>query len=442
MKKIPRLNVVRILVLGFLDIIIIGAILLSLPISSEHGNRTGFLDSLFSSTSAVCITGLTTLSTSNYWSTFGQIVIMTLVEIGSLGFMCFTVLIYLILGKKITLKDRLVVKESMNTFSINGIVKMVRYVLTFSLLVQLFGAMLLSTQFIMEFGIAKGIYFSIFHSISAFANAGFDLFGNSLINYNSNIIVLTVISLLSIIGGLGFVVLSELYNFKDVRKLSIHSKLVLWTSGILTVAGAVLIFVFEFNNPLTIANMSIFNKVLNSIFGSITTRTVGFYTMKIADMTIASQFLNIILMLIGGSPGSTAGGIKTITCAILFLTVISVIRGREDAEAFGRRFSKDLVYKSFAIVFVAISILIASTMILTYTEKGVSFFKLLNEVSVALSTSGLTMDLTHNLSNIGKVIVMILMYIGRVGPLTVLFSMKRKGKKLGYRYPEGKVLIG
>ncbi|MBS5938887.1 Trk family potassium uptake protein [Clostridium sartagoforme] len=437
-----KLNGVQILALGFLIAIFIGAILLSLPISSSSGESTNLLDSLFTSTSAVCVTGLVTLDTSSHWSTFGQTVIMTLIEIGGLGFMSFAVLISLILGKKITLRERLVMQEAMNTYSIQGLVKMVRYVLIFTVSVQFFGALLLSTQFIPEYGIGKGIFYSFFHSISSFCNAGFDLFGTSLMGYSSNAVVILVISALIIIGGLGFTVLLEIYEFKGIKKLSLHSKLVIITSLILIVGGTVLMFLFELNNKATFGNMNMQDKLLNSFFASVSPRTAGFNSVVTTDMTMASKFLTIILMIIGGSPGSTAGGLKTVTCGILFLTVLSVIRGREDTEVFGRRFTKEVVYKSFTIVFIALALVIGVTMVLSYTEVGASFIDLLYEATSALGTVGLTLGLTPKLSAIGKVLIMIMMYLGRVGPLTVMLALTRKKKKSGYRYPEGKILIG
>lgn len=437
-----KLNGVQILALGFLIAIFIGAILLSLPISSSSGESTNFLDSLFTSTSAVCVTGLVTLDTSSHWSTFGQTVIMTLIEIGGLGFMSFAVLISLILGKKITLRERLVMQEAMNTYSIQGLVKMVRYVLIFTVSVQFFGALLLSTQFIPEYGIGKGIFYSIFHSISSFCNAGFDLFGTSLMGYSSNAVVILVISALIIIGGLGFTVLLEIYEFKGIKKLSLHSKLVIITSLILIVGGTVLMFLFELNNKATFGNMNMQDKLLNSFFASVSPRTAGFNSVVTTDMTMASKFLTIILMIIGGSPGSTAGGLKTVTCGILFLTVLSVIRGREDTEVFGRRFTKEVVYKAFTIVFIALALVIGVTMVLSYTEVGASFIDLLYEATSALGTVGLTLGLTPKLSSIGKVLIMIMMYLGRVGPLTVMLALTRKKKKSGYKYPEGKILIG
>ncbi|MDU2460221.1 MAG: TrkH family potassium uptake protein [Clostridium sp.] len=441
-KKKFRLNGVQILALGFLIVIIIGAIILSLPISSRTGEPTNFLDAIFTSTSAVCVTGLITLDTSTHWSVFGQTVIITLIEIGGLGFMSFGVLISLILGKKITLRERLVMQEAMNTYSIQGLVKMVKYVLIFTMSVQFFGALLLSTQFVPEYGISRGIFYSIFHSISAFCNAGFDLFGTSLVGYSSNSVVILVISALIIIGGLGFTVLLEIYEFKGMKKLSLHSKLVLITTAILVFGGAILMLIFEYNNVDTIANMNIKDKLLNSFFASVTPRTAGFNSISTSGMTLASKFLTIILMFIGGSPGSTAGGLKTVTFGILVLTVICVIKGREDTEVFGRRFTKEIVYKSFTLLFIGVSLVIFSTMILSYTEVGVSFIDLLYETTSAFGTVGITLGLTPNLSSIGKVLIMLMMYFGRVGPLTVMLALTRKRKKSGYKYPEGKILIG
>lgn len=442
LKSKIKLNGVQILALGFLAVILLGGILLSLPISSKSGEGTNFLDAIFTSTSAVCVTGLVTLNTSAHWSLFGQIVIITLIEIGGLGFMSFAVLFAMILGKKITLRERLVMQEAMNTYSIQGLVKMVRYVLVFTVTVQFFGALLLSTQFVPEYGISKGIFFSVFHSISAFCNAGFDLFGNSLMNYSSNAVVILVISALIIIGGLGFTVLLEIYEFRGLKKLSLHSKIVILSSTILVIGGTILMFIFEYNNPGTIGNMTIQDKVLNSFFASVSPRTAGFNSVPLTEMSIAGNFLTIILMFIGGSPGSTAGGVKTVTLSIIVLTIISVIKGREDTEVFGRRFNKGIVYKAFTIAFIGLSLVIGVTMILSCTEKGASFIELLYESVSALGTVGLTLDLTPKLTSIGKTLIILMMYFGRVGILTVMFALTRKKDKRSYKYPEGKILIG
>lgn len=442
LKNFFKLNGAQILSLGFLALVLIGAGLLTLPISSKSREVTNFLDAMFTSTSAVCVTGLITLNTSTHWSIFGQTVIMTLIEIGGLGFMSFAVFLSLILGKKITLRERLVMQEAMNTHSIQGLVKMVKYILIFTISVQFFGSLLLSTQFIPEYGLSKGVFYSIFHSISAFCNAGFDLFGTSLVDFSNNFVVILVISALIIIGGLGFAVLLEIYEFKGIKNFSVHSKLVLITTGILIFTGSILMLLFEYSNPETIGSMNIRDKFLNSFFASVSPRTAGFNSVSTSGMTLASKFLTIILMFIGGSPGSTAGGLKTVTCSILVLTVISVIKGREDTEVFGRRFTKEIVYKAFTIVFIGLSLVTIVTMILSYTEVGVSFIDLLYESVSALGTVGLTLGLTPKLSLIGKILIMFMMYLGRVGPLTVMLALTRKKKKLGYKYPEGKILIG
>ena len=441
-----KLNGVQILVLGFLALIFIGGIILTLPISSKSGEATNFLDALFTSTSAVCVTGLVTIDTGTYWSVFGQTVIILLIEIGGLGFMSFTVFFAILLGKKITLRERLVMQEAMNTFSIQGLVKMVKYVIGFTFAVQFFGALLMSTQFIPQFGIIKGIFYSLFHSISAFCNAGFDLFGNfsSLTGYYDNPVIILTISAIIIIGGLGFTVWLEIYNYnyKGIRKLSVHSKIVILITAVLIIGGTIFMFLLEFRNPETIANMSFGDKAVNSFFAAVTPRTAGFNSISTDEMTTAGKFLTIILMFIGGSPGSTAGGFKTATFGLVVLAVISVIRGREDTEAFGRRFPKELVYKAFALLIIAVGLVITVTMVLSITEPGESFIDLLYEATSAFATVGLTTGVTQRLSLAGKVIIMLTMYCGRVGPLTVALALARRKKKTGYKYPEGKILIG
>ncbi|MEG2291333.1 MAG: TrkH family potassium uptake protein [Clostridium sp.] len=442
LTKSIKLNGVQILALGFLITIAVGTIILALPISSASGEGTNILDAAFTATSAVCVTGLVTLNTSTHWSLFGQITIITLIEIGGLGFMSFTTFIAILLRKKITLRERLVMQEAMNTFNIQGLVKMVRYVFGFTFGVQILGALLLSTQFVPQYGVVKGLYYSIFHSISAFCNAGFDLFGTSLTTYYDNSVVILVISAIIIIGGIGFTVWMEMYEYKGLKKLSVHSKLVLLVTAVLLFGGAILMFIFEFRNPETLGAMGFKDKALNSFFASVTARTAGFNSISIPDMSTAGNFLTIILMFIGGSPGSTAGGLKTTTFGIVVLTVISVIRGREDTEVFGRRFSKHLVYKAFSLFFIGMGLIITVTMLLSYTETGATFMDLLYETTSAFGTVGVTTGLTPNLSDVGKILIMFMMYFGRVGPLTVALAMTRNKKNSGYKYPEAKILIG
>lgn len=443
-KKKVKLTGVQILALGFFIVILIGGIILSLPISSASGEATNFIDAVFTSTTAVCVTGLVTVDTGTHWNTFGHIVIMLLIEIGGLGFMSFATLTMILLGKKVTLRDRLLLQDAMNTFNIQGLVKMVQYVIIFTITVQLLGALIFSTQFIPEFGVGKGIFYSIFHSVSAFCNAGIDLFGNfrSITIYNSNPVILLNIAALIIIGGLGFAVWIELYNFHNVKRLTLHSKMAILMTVALVFGGAILMFIFESKNPKTLAGMGIGDKILNSFFASVTPRTAGFNSIATDGMTTAGQFLTVILMFIGGSPGSTAGGIKTTTFGILIVTVICVIRGKEDVQVFNRRFAKDLIYKAFTLFFVGATLVITVTMILSYTEPGQSFMTLLYETVSAFATVGLTLGFTPKLSEIGKILIMIMMYLGRVGPLTVVLALTRTKTNTGVKYPEGKILIG
>ncbi|WP_138205168.1 TrkH family potassium uptake protein [Haloimpatiens lingqiaonensis] len=442
LKHKPKFTPVQILAIGFAIVIFTGAILLNLPIASRTGVRTPFIDCIFTSTSAVCVTGLVTLNTSVHWSYFGKTVIMVLIEIGGLGFMSFATMIALILGKRITLKERLVMQEAMNSFSLQGIVKLARYVLFFTFFIQSMGALLLSTQFIPEYGLGKGIYFSIFHSISAFCNAGFDLTGDSLIPYANNPVVIITIAFLIMIGGLGFFVWAELYNYKRRRKMSLHSKVVITATAILVVVGTILMFLFESNNPGTLRGKSIFEKILSSFFAAVTPRTAGFNSISTSAMSTAGIFLTILLMFVGGSPGSTAGGIKTSTAGLLLMTVVSVIKGKEETEIFKKRINKEIVYRAFAIVVISLGLVITVTMILSITEVGFPFEYLLYEATSAFATVGLTLGLTPKLTVIGKIVLALTMYAGRVGPLTIALALAKNKKKSSIKYPEDKILVG
>ena len=304
--------------------------------------------------------------------------------------------------------------------------------------------LLFSTQFVPEYGLKTGVFYSIFHSVSAFCNAGFDILGefSSLTSYNSNAVVILVASALIIIGGLGFTVWNELYTTKSIKRISLHAKMVILVTAVLIIGGTILMFVFEHNNPNTMAEMSVVDKIMNSFFASVTPRTAGFNSIPTDGMTTAGKFLTIILMFIGGSPGSTAGGIKTTTIGIVFITVLCVIRGREDSEVFKKRFNKDLVYRAFTLIFIGFILVVSVTMLLSYTEKGASFISLLYETVSAFGTAGLTIGLTTKLSTIGKILIIFMMYLGRVGPLTVALSLTKKKVNPGIKYPEGKILIG
>lgn len=443
-KRRLKFTPVQTLAIGFAVVILVGTILLSLPISSAQGIRTPFVDCFFTSTSAVCVTGLIVKDTGTYWSVFGKTIIIILIQIGGLGFMAFTTLISLILGKRITLKERLVMRESMNFLSLQGLVKSSRYILIFTFSVEIIGGIILSTQFIPQFGFAKGIAYGIFHSISAFCNAGFDIIGNfkSLTPYYNNPVIIITIALLIIIGGLGFIVWAEIYNYNKNRRLTLHSKVVVVTTFCLVVGGSILMFLFEFKNPNTIKNMPFGSKVLSAFFAGVSPRTAGFNSISTSDMTTAGKFLTIILMFIGGSPGSTAGGTKTTTIAVALMTIICVVKGKEDTEIFQKRVNADIVYRIFAIIGISLGLIMVDTMILSITEVGASLEYLLYEVTSAFGTVGLTLGLTGKLTFIGKIIIGLTMYAGRVGVLTLAVALgKNKKSSNGIKYPEDKVLI-
>ena len=446
--KLPavEMNPVRILALGFAVVIFLGGVILSLPIATQSGEPTPFLDSLFISTSAVCVTGLVTVDTATHWNYFGKTVIITLIQIGGLGFMSFATMAAVFLGKKLGLKDRLLMQEAYNAMSLQGIIRMVRYVVFFTFGVELAGALILMTQFIPMFGWGRGIYYGFFHSISAFCNAGFDLMGNytSLTGVNTNKIILFTIASLIVIAGLGFSVWIEIWNFKSFKRLSLHAKLVLSTTAALIFGGAILIFIFEYHNPVTLGTMGILDKMNNALFASVTPRTAGFNSISVPDMAMASRLLTIILMFIGGSPGSTAGGIKTTAISVLFLTVLCVIRGRHDPEAFGRRIDKENVFKAFAVVVIGLGIVVGVSLWMSFFEapQGATMEQLIFEATSAFATVGLTEGITPGLQSGSKIALIMGMYFGRVGPITVMLALSKQKSPAQIRYPDGKILIG
>ena len=445
--KLLRFNLspTQVLVLGFAFIIIVGALLLNLPIASKSGQSVGFLNALFTATSAVCVTGLVVVDTFDTYSLFGQIVIISLIQIGGLGIMTMATLIFLLLGKKITFKERLIIQEALNQISVAGVVRLTKFILMGTFLFELLGAFFLSFRFIPQFGLKKGIYYSLFHSISAFNNAGFDLMGGfrSLTQYVEDPIVSLTISALIVIGGLGFSVWADIYTKRCFRKLSLHTKLVIVITAFLIITGAVMFYILEYNNPATMGNLSMKGKVLSAVFHSITPRTAGFNTLSTADMTMASKFLTVILMFIGGSPGGTAGGIKTVTFGIIILAVFAVIRGKDEPEIFKKRIPNSIVYRSLGIMIISLSIVVAGLMVLSITEKA-DFLMILYEVVSAFGTVGLTLGLTPHLTVIGKIVIILTMYMGRVGPLTVATALAQResSRKELLRYPEEKVMVG
>ncbi len=441
-----KLNPAQILVLGFAGLILIGATLLNLPFATQSGKSIGFIDSLFTSSSAVCVTGLVVVNTAEYWNTFGKVVILILIQIGGLGFMTMATLVAMLLGKKITLKERLIIQEELNQFSLSGLVKLIKYVIISTFIFEGIGAIILATRFIPKYGYLQGIGFSIFHSISAFCNAGFDLIGSSMEPFVDDIVVNLAIGFLVIIGGLGYTVYIDITNNKKFKQFSLHTKFVLMISGVLLLFGFLFVLIFEYGNPETLGQLSFKGKVLASWFQSLVPRTAGFNSINMALVTDATAFLIIIFMFIGGSPSSTAGGIKTTTAGALALGMVAVIRGRDDVEFMKKRIPNDLIFRALAVIGIGFGIIILVTMILSITEarSKASFLDILFEATSAFGTVGLSRGVTPNLSILGRLVVTLTMFVGRLGPLTMAFAFakKKKHKKGNYRYPEERILVG
>ncbi len=447
----------QIIAMGFLIVILSGAILLSLPISSTYGEATNFIDALFTSTTSVCVTGLVTLPTATYWSVFGKIVILCLIQVGGLGFMTFFTTVLLLLKKRVTLKERMTIQDSLNETGLSGLVKLVKKIIKGTLIVEGIGALLYSINLIPVYGPVKGIWVSVFTAVSAFCNAGIDIFGADGMEpfFHFKILNFTTMMLI-FLGGIGFSVWWDAIKvFKHMRinktglrkslnLLSLHSKLSLTITGILILGGALGFLLFEYNNPNTLKGNSLFDKIMASLFQSITTRTAGFATIAQSDMTISSQLLTVCLMVIGGSTAGTAGGIKTATFGAVVLSVIAVIRGKECTQAFNRTIPAAIVRKALAIMCISLMALIAGCMVLSLTEHADSFMVILFEVTSALATVGLSLGITAELNILSKILIIILMYIGRIGPISmaIAFTIKRRKAGNGVKLPDENIMVG
>lgn len=446
-KLKKRLSAVQVLALGFILLIFLGGALLTLPVFSRSGTSTPFIDALFTSVSAVCVTGLTTLNTALHWNAYGQLIIMLLIEIGGLGFMTMPVLLYFILRKKITLSTRILLREALNLDDMSGAFRLMIYVVKLAAVIQLTGAILLSIQFVPEFGWRKGLFFGLFHSISSFCNAGFDLLGDSLTPYQSNPFVLLVVGALIISGGLGFIVWQDLLRIRKKQKFSLHTKIALITTVSLLIGGFIIFFLTEKNAGQLTEGTTFFDRLINTFFMSVTPRTAGYYSIDYMQMTNAGLITTIFLMYIGGTSGSTAGGLKTTTFAVLVIQIVSIFKGRTRAEFMGRTIRNSTVFRALTLFFITLTLCVLSIMLLSITENipessGIEYIAF--EVFSAFGTVGLTMGLTPELTFIGKIIIMLLMYIGRVGIYTVGFSLLTRGQKqqAKYKYPDESVMIG
>jgi len=433
----------------FLFLIFFGGFLLNLPIASRNGVSMGYLDALFTATSATCVTGLVVVDTYVQFSAFGQLVIIFLIQIGGLGFMTMATLFSLLMRRVITLNERLLIRESLNIDDMQGIVRLAKHILIGTFAIEFVGALLLSIRFIPEFGMPSGIYKSIFHSISAFCNAGFDIMGQKgefigLTSYVSDPIVSLVIPMLIIIGGIGFAVWEDVFQQSNFYKLRLHTKIAITMTAFFIISGTIGFYILEHNNPATMQGLSPMGKLLASFFQSVTTRTAGFNTISQDGMTIASKFISIILMFIGGAPGSTAGGIKVVTVGVLAFAAYAVIKGTSQVTMFKRRISYNAILRAMTIVMISLFVVATGIIILSIVEKTL-FINIIFEVVSAFGTVGLTLGITPNLTVVGKLTIITIMFFGRVGVLTVALSLlmgMNSGGSDKIKYPEEKIMVG
>lgn len=454
-KDKPLFNTTQAIVLGFMAVIIVGTILLMFPFASQSGEWTDFMDAFFTSTSAVCVVGLTVVPTFSYWSVAGKIIIFVLIQLGGLGIICMTMGFFILIGKRITLRDRKLIQESFNLDTSAGLVRMILSIFKVTFIMEAIGAIAYSIRFVPEYGLMEGIALSVFQSVSAFCNCGFDIIGeNSLVKYSGDVLVNLTTMVLAVTGGLGFIVLWDIKNvINDIRynglaknkiyeRLPLHTKVVLAATLIFLVSGAIIIFAFECNNPATLGEMPLGEKVLASMFESVTLRSAGFYTFEHMGIRDVTYMLICIFMLIGGSPMGTAGGIKTSTVAILFIEVMSVVRGKKDAEVFGKRISIENVRTAITVAFISVAVGFFGIIILSLTENA-SFREIVFESFSTIGTAGLSLGLTPKLTTVGRIVIMTMMFIGRIGPITMAMAFNaRRSKAIDRDLPEKRIIIG
>ena len=440
----------RTIMISFVLVILVGSVLLMLPFSSKSREFTGFLDALFTATSATCVTGLIVFDTFTHWSYFGQVVILSLIQVGGLGLVTLTSFISMAIGRKMGLRSMQLAQESVNSSGLETAGNMVRMVVKTSMAFELLGALLLCITFVPQYGL-EGVWISVFLSVSAFCNAGFDILGRqtpyiSLCNYNGNLMVTGVIMALIIAGGLGFYVWQELFAYFRTKKLSLHTRVVLIVTGILIGAGFLVFAVFEWNNPATMGGLSWYEKFTGALFQSVTLRTAGFNSVPTDSFRPITEILSGLIMLVGAAPGSTAGGIKVTTLALLMMTIVSVARGRDDTIILKRRINKETVYKSLTIILIAIMAVAtaAGVMVGTMGEShsitgSQSFF----EACSAFATVGISCGVTGMANIPSKIVLILLMFLGRVGPVSFVLSFAAKpASNKKEVIPEGRIMVG
>lgn len=451
-QKWLRLTSARLILLGFFAVIAVGSLLLWLPISSVDGHSVAYLDALFTATTATCVTGLVTVPTFSTWSTFGHLVILLLIQIGGLGVVTILSAMMLLLHQRIGISTRLLIQDAFNLNTLSGLVRFVKKVLLGTLLIEGTGAILYMLVFVPEYG-PRGIWISVFTAVSAFCNAGIDIIKpDSLCSYATQPLVNLVTCALIFLGGIGYVVWWDMLRVKKLRKsgqkrhfwkhLTLQSKLAITVSLLLTAVGTVLVFLFEYDNPQTLGSMNAGEKLMAALFQSVTTRTAGFATISQKELTNPSALVSLLLMFIGGSPSGTAGGIKTVTVAVLAATTFSVIQGQNDVNLFHRRVSAEIIRKAVAVFMTSFAIAFLSTLALAIVTDA-PMLDLLFETISATATVGLSRDLTTGLSTAGKLIIILTMYFGRVGPISLAFALKGRTKNTNIiKNPTEEISVG
>ncbi|MBR5782999.1 MAG: Trk family potassium uptake protein [Clostridia bacterium] len=444
-KKRARISYPRLLAGGFGILILIGALLLTLPIASKSGQWSDPVNCLFTATSATCVTGLIAYDTFTHWSMFGQLVILFLIQIGGLGFMTIISIFAMLAKKRISLRDRLLLMQSSGSMDLDGVGRLIQRIIVGTLFFEMAGAVLLSIRFIPMYGWGEGIYNAIFHSVSAFCNAGFDLMGkegafSSLTTFNSDPLVLITVILLIVIGGIGFLVWSDISHYKcKLKRYSLHSKIALTTTVVLLIGGTLFYYFAERGGNL--AAFSEGDKWLNAAFQSVTLRTAGFNAVDQSALSPAGSILGCILMLIGGSPGSTAGGVKTVTIAVVLIAAFALSRNRRETEVFKRRLPDGAIRQAFAVLIIYIIVLFTSVILLSFTESF-DLREIFFEVSSAIGTVGITMGITQSLSLFGKLLITFVMFFGRIGGLSMVMAFSEDRPKPHMQRPEENILIG
>lgn len=438
MTKPLKLNPPQLLAIMFLFLVVVGGVLLKLPIATEKG--ISWLDAFFLSTSAATVTGLAPIDPGSTFTLFGEIVLMVLIQVGGLGIMTFAVLVVIVLGKKIGMKQRMLMQEALNQPSLGGVIRLARNLLLFSLFMECIGVILLAIDWVPKMGWAKGLYYSLFHTIAAFNNAGFALWPDNLSRFVGDPIVNVTITLLIIVGGLGFTVVFDVLYQRRWRKLSLHTKLMLVMTLIVNVLAIVAIFLFEHNNPKTLGSLPFREQLWAAYFQGITPRTAGFNTIDIGSLEQPTAMLMIFLMFVGAGSTSTGGGIKLTTFAVIVFAVVSFLKGKEETVIWQRTIRHTIILRALAIASMSMLFIFLVTMILTLTEDA-PFLVLLFEVVSAFGTVGLSMNMTPHLSAVGKMLIIGVMLFGKLGPLTLVYSIA-KPKKTNIRYPNGDILTG